>query len=1567
MVEVKGKKKAKTIPEQEPAHTPDFAAMDENPWTQPPPVKDVLSEATAEAPKKSKKAKQTADPVVLSSSTEANSSSSNHETTASNSTEPAPAKKKSAKKSKSSASISVIDPVIDPTPSVDIEPHTKTVNEMNEDCPIAVGPVEQELKKKASKKSKKAAVEEVSGAEIPATNESPLVSETLQDSSTAKKSSKKAKKGAAEVETELNVETPILTPLAPSEQIEIAEPEAQLKDTAKKSSKKSKKTAQILETQPDEIETVIDEQPVIAMDEKPVVMMDEQPDVAEQSYVEPVPASKATKKSKKTKKVSAAEDVITEQTNAVLEITQEPQDSSLSAVEVKVEEVISEEGVLAAHTEIGVLVVEPLVETTLIEVTKKKSSKKLKREAGASQSADLIAPVIEPAPVVEPEVPVVLLEEVATVEPAVTELAPTKKKTSKKLKKSVSIVSDASATLLEPSEPLIQTEVIPTIETAITPNESDVKKGKKKSKKQAEPLLEKVDVTAEDADESVARETITLETVPVESRAEAPIEDPLPKAIKSKTRVKKSSKSSVPQSETVPDSTPEAIMPDEPIKKVSKAKKSKSATASNTTALNSEPVVASKSAKLKKKASVAETSPAPSEPSNAPIVTPIEPSAPAAATATGSVVSGSVSSFLGTLSSAFASFLDPELPPEEAAAAKKKLQDEVVKRQMENNAKFAAISQMIGLDATAAAASTGFSGGVIPQGTGQTIKRSIDSQDNVPLAQLQPGESKPTKASKGKKKVVLVEDSSDGDSDSSGGVIVVKRVKSKKSKPVLRGGNQKVNSDSGSSDSESSGSSSEDDNQPESPTIKSRFENFSAAASGIASGISGGASALRAKAKKSVKNASPTSMLGRVTSTFTSILEPELTPEQKAAEKKRKAQEDALARQMENQRQFAKDNRIEGLNVVDSSKIILNTTALKSGHTFRSAKAAMCMPIADAPVSEEEFSKGLGYYNNRDFQWAATHWERAIKIDNNAEALRMLVELHGPAKVPNAAKVAEYTQRRRDLLKTPAGMLNHGRHLARLTGSLDGPGIVLVRSAADLGHAEACYEFGMYLRGKNKGAEAMGWLHQAADGGFVDAEEAVAEGYEKGVGGASVDAVAGAAWRARVVARIKAKEAEESTSRAAKEVQAKELQVDAIRREKERLRVEQSVKQREENLIARRAMDPALNAAIRNLEWGFYAAGIEALHKLALSGNADARDYLDPDLSVIPAKQIVAMYHIGQHHSSQADPVTAVKWFRRSSESGYHEAQVTYAAYLIVGKGLESADPGQAMAWLMKAWENGTNKESALALGEAYTKGIGVAPDPTKAVKWYTRAWEAGGYSEAAFAIGLACATGFTPGAVDPAAWNASGKIGGRQNVNEVLNKRSDSKHQLNDQEDTPPASSSQSPSDSPGKAAQSVPPKPVRTDLIGADAERASADVASISSGSNSPALSMTHVPQLAQPPPTNTINSPLLKNFSAFKQDVVQAAMWYKKASDLGHSRACNNLGELYMTGRGIKRNDVVGFGLFRRAAMAGLPEAEYNMGRCCREGRGCTKNEEQAIMWFRRAEAQGIKEATKALAGK
>ncbi|KAJ3075999.1 hypothetical protein HDU98_006163 [Podochytrium sp. JEL0797] len=684
------------------------------------------------------------------------------------------------------------------------------------------------------------------------------------------------------------------------------------------------------------------------------------------------------------------------------------------------------------------------------------------------------------------------------------------------------------------------------------------------------------------------------------------------------------------------------------------------------------------------------------------------------------------------------------------------------------------------------------------------------------------------------------------------------------------------------------------------------------------------------------------SFFGTLSTAISSILEADQTPEEKAKQKQRKATDEAIKRQMENNAKFAVMREVipgllhvtrspsgtelgtglvEPVAVVEEKPEPTSLNAVSKPHVVR----VPGMPMAPAPDSEREFSIGLGWYNRADYAQAITHFERAVKIDDNAESLRMLIQVHHPSRVPNAGKVAEYTAKRNAVLATSQGMLNHGRHLARMGGKgFDGPGIVLVRGAADMGSAEAMYEFGMYLRGKGKGGEAMGWLHQSAEAGWVDAEEAVAEGYEQGLG-VPIDTIAGAAWRTRVNNRLKTLAREQEASTATSQTLAAQLRKDAQKRESERALVQQSIQQREANLVKRRAVDPALNSALRSLEWGFYSSAIEQLANLATAGCVDAKEFMDPDLSLLSPKAATAMFYMGQYCSSQADPKGAVKWFRKSAEAGYHEGMVTLAAYLIIGKGLESADPGQAMAWLMKSWDTASNKEAALALGEAYTKGVGVSPDPTKAVKWYTRAWEAGGYSEAAFAIGLACATGFTPGAVDPAVWASTG-AGGKRGVNEVLGRISEGG------------------GEGKGKAV-------IKADAIPSVVQAQEATPSSLGT-------------QLSVPAPKNTLNSPLLKNFSAYKQDVVQAAQWYKKASDLGHSRACNNLGELLMTGRGITRNDVNGFALFRRAAMAGLPEAEYNMGRCCREGRGCGKSEEQAVMWFKRAEGQGIREATKAL---
>jgi uncharacterized protein len=215
----------------------------------------------------------------------------------------------------------------------------------------------------------------------------------------------------------------------------------------------------------------------------------------------------------------------------------------------------------------------------------------------------------------------------------------------------------------------------------------------------------------------------------------------------------------------------------------------------------------------------------------------------------------------------------------------------------------------------------------------------------------------------------------------------------------------------------------------------------------------------------------------------------------------------------------------------------------------------------------------------------------------------------------------------------------------------------------------------------------------------------------------------------------------------------------------------------------------------------------------------------------------------------------------------------------------------------MKSWESGNNKEAALALGEAYTKGIGVVPDPNKALKWYIRAYEAGGYPEAAFAVGLAYATGFTPGAVDPSNWSASANET-NPSVNEVLHSH---------------ATEAKDPEKNVGKKDPNADPALDEQSTDGTAPKKSTESAATVASTSSKSAASSA----AATKPAAMAQNRPL-RGLLAVKQDVAAAAAWYRKAADKEHSRATNNLGELYMTGRGVERNDVTGFAYFKKAAM-------------------------------------------------
>ncbi|KAJ3414971.1 hypothetical protein HDV05_005802 [Chytridiales sp. JEL 0842] len=617
-------------------------------------------------------------------------------------------------------------------------------------------------------------------------------------------------------------------------------------------------------------------------------------------------------------------------------------------------------------------------------------------------------------------------------------------------------------------------------------------------------------------------------------------------------------------------------------------------------------------------------------------------------------------------------------------------------------------------------------------------------------------------------------------------------------------------------------------------------------------------------------------------------------------------------------------------------------------------------PLTEEPnimTAQDWFLMGKKYYTSKRWTQAAECFEKAAASSNppHAESLKSLVDIYGPQKLSHPIKAAEWQKKYLAVMSSPEGLLAHGRHLRQMgkdDPKKEAEGIVLIRQSADKGFPEAMVEFGTYLRDVGKGGEAMAWFHKAAEQGYAQADEKVAEGYENGLG-VPRDVVAGAAWRARVTERKRVEHMIKEKQRIEDEQRLEDARLQALKFAKEKEELEEGIRKREADILARRALDIPLRNAIRNVEWGIYiTTGIEQLTKLVADGNIDAREYLDPELSTIPARCTTAMYYIGQYHASLPNLQAAAKWFKRCAESGYHEAMVTYAAFLLQGKGVEHIDQGQAIAWLMKAWESGKNKEAALALGEAFTKGIGVPPSPEKAVTWYTRAFDAGGYSEAAFALGLAYATGFTPGAADPSQWSQAYSIGD-PTENETLRSRT---------EDKPRKLSVTA-----ATRAQSFPTSTSDMPVFGEVDAKPNSSISPLSPRSDSRHQLPTPTQSRASSPlPVVTLGGikPVPRNLTAINQDMKRAAEWYKKAADLGHSRACNNYGELFMTGRGVAKDDAVGVAWFKRAANNGLPEALYNVGRCYREGRGCVKDEEKALNYFIRAHNAGISEATKAM---
>ncbi|MFN7095950.1 MAG: hypothetical protein ACK4PR_00085, partial [Gammaproteobacteria bacterium] len=106
-----------------------------------------------------------------------------------------------------------------------------------------------------------------------------------------------------------------------------------------------------------------------------------------------------------------------------------------------------------------------------------------------------------------------------------------------------------------------------------------------------------------------------------------------------------------------------------------------------------------------------------------------------------------------------------------------------------------------------------------------------------------------------------------------------------------------------------------------------------------------------------------------------------------------------------------------------------------------------------------------------------------------------------------------------------------------------------------------------------------------------------------------------------------------------------------------------------------------------------------------------------------PAQHKVGnMYSIGK--GIPKNPQQAVIWYRKAAEQGYPPAQNKVGNIYLNGEGVPK-DPQQAVIWYRKAADKG-HAVAQNNLGVLYEQGEGVPKDPTEAAKWYRKAADQG-------------------------------------------------------------------------------------------------------------------------------------------------------------------------------------------------------------------------------------------------
>ena len=90
--------------------------------------------------------------------------------------------------------------------------------------------------------------------------------------------------------------------------------------------------------------------------------------------------------------------------------------------------------------------------------------------------------------------------------------------------------------------------------------------------------------------------------------------------------------------------------------------------------------------------------------------------------------------------------------------------------------------------------------------------------------------------------------------------------------------------------------------------------------------------------------------------------------------------------------------------------------------------------------------------------------------------------------------------------------------------------------------------------------------------------------------------------------------------------------------------------------------------------------------------------------------------------------------------------------------------------------------------------------------------------------------------------------------------------------------------------------------------------------------------------------------------KADPAQAAEFFRKAGERGHSNAAFLLGNLYDKGEGVKQDTATAAKWYQKAAEKGHIEAQFNLAMMYTNGEGVEKNRTEAVKWLKKAAEKG-----------